>query len=339
MTIKNILAHNKQIKQFLYELNNDVNNAKQTDELFDVVNKIIFYGKPIKFNNNINYICCLLFALIAIITYLAFKNQYFISILATILSIGSIAYIFLRGLSLASIEKKLIQNKIYFDNTIHPISYEKRSLTKQLLNDFKDFSRGNNTKEIDRYYAGVYQGKEYKLEYNHYRYHYVVRVEKTVTDSKGNTKTVVEYHHYYRYGIIIAFPFIRSVCFDKPVRLFGHSIYKPASNRFNKIYALNGTISEFDIAKFLKPIIVTAFEDIYEKFKELHFEFNNNNMLCMSYEDKDTLFVSKQISKLEQPEIFLSEFQRQKRARKLHEALNFIETLMIYSDNNFTNRS
>lgn len=334
MKLSSIIDHNKQLKSFYTQLTQCADSASNVTEIYQTVEKVKDFGKPLKYNNVIvGGLIGLSFLLGVLVCLVVSTNKILFFIILAITILLLIGFAYRRQRAFLKLSEKIFTKKVLLDNELIPQSFDIKTMTLNLLNRFNDFDRGNDAKDVQQLYAGKYQGKDHQFQYQYYKYHYVVRKEVQKTDSKGNTTTETKYYHYYRYGIILDFPYVAGLSFDKPTLLFNKGIYRPASNQFNRYYTVHGK-SEMDAAKFLKPMIVKAFEDIYPQFSDLHFQFNQDSELCMSFDDDNILHLNRTHS-LYDINNFLVELKQPLILVKLKVILSLIDGLMTYSDNNF----
>lgn len=333
MKLSSIIDHNQQLKSFYRQLTESADSASNVAEIYQTLEKVKKFGQPLKYNNVIIGGLISLLVLLGVLVSLIFgTDQLPLFIILTIIILLFINFAYHRQRAFLKLSEKIFTKKILLDNELIPQSFDIKAMTLDLLDRFNDFDRGNDAKDVQQLYAGKYQGQEHQFQYQYYKYHYVVREEEQKTDTKGNTTTETTYHHYYRYGIFLDFPYVVDLSFDKPTLLFNKGIYRPASNQFNRYYTVHGK-SEIDAAKFLKPMIVKAFEDIYPQFSALHFQFNRNHELCVSFDD-NVLHLNRSHS-LYDIDDFLVELEQPLISTKLVVILNLIDKLMTYSDNNF----
>ncbi len=91
--------------------------------------------------------------------------------------------------------------------------------------------------EIRALYKGHYQGKEHSFDYHYYHCHYVDKRTTVTSNGKGGVKTKTVYDHYDRYGFYLPFRLVSNLALiSKSAVDYQVRTYKPASNKFNKIY-------------------------------------------------------------------------------------------------------
>ncbi|QIQ20251.1 hypothetical protein [Zophobihabitans entericus] len=330
--------HNNAVKQLSEQLEKDFESAKNSDDLYRLVEKVIAFGKPLKYTNKPIYLLMLGIVVVTVIIMLfnvsdpyAYNDSniggyLFIVMIGAIMVLG--IYALKRNEPITDLSKEIFKKKILFDNQLIPEKYDGVQLASELQVCFKDFNRGNHTREIEMLGAGRYEGKDHQFDYRYYQFHYVVKKREWVKVEKGHSYKTV-YYNFYRYGIYLTFPYVADISLDKPK---AQGVYRPASNEFNRYYTVNGD-SQIMAAKFLKPMVVKIFEEIYPELKEIHFDFSKRNQLCVSF--NDNLLNISPIYNLSKPTEFLQELKESKAVAKLNTILSYIEQLMTYSDSNF----
>ncbi|WP_159566144.1 hypothetical protein [Budvicia diplopodorum] len=335
-------SNNKKISELLATVRKQVDSAQTELDLIGAVEQIKAFGSPLKFNHLIIHIiggiCGLIAILLGAYQYLAFgKFDVNIMIFMAILAIAVVAtliYVWYKNQLITDLESTLFNKDLQLDNRLTKIQVDAEEYAHQLGIRFNDFNRGNYSREIYALYQGIYQGKEHAFNYHFYHFHYVDKRTTMTTDSKGRPRTRTVYDHYDRYGIYLPFNFISNLALiSKSISGVSGYNYKPASIQFNKIYKVIAE-SEIAAAKFLKPAVVIASEEIANVFSEVNFEFNEDTELCMSFSDDDLLTLTRTCS-FKNPDEFIQEIRKVHTLPKLQTALEHIHTLMAYSDNNF----
>ncbi len=335
-------SNNQRVKTLLASVRKQVDSAKTELDLIDAIEEIKAFGSPLKFNLLAYYIigsiCVVIAILLGLYQYLYFQvinsEITLLMIVLAIVALGALAYVWHKKLSISKLEDYIFNKDLQLDNGLKEISVDAEEHARDLGIRFHDFNRGNYSREIRALYQGTYQGKDHTFNYYFYHFHYVDKRTTMSTDSKGRVQTKTVYDHYDRYGIYMPFTFVSNLALiSKSIGGVSGYNYKPASIQFNKIYKVIAE-SEITAAKFLKPTVVIASEEIAQKFREVNFEFNEDTELCMSFKDCDLLTLERKCS-FNDLDGFIQEIRKVHVLPKLQTALEHIHTLMNYSDNNF----
>ncbi|WP_140920611.1 hypothetical protein [Limnobaculum xujianqingii] len=335
-------THNQKLSALLTSVKEKVNAAQDQQQLIDAIEQVKAFGGPLKFNHGKRYAVAIVAVLAGLIIAGIQWYQYrhlssgttILLVLLAITAIAMMVWSWRKNSSIGNLADELFQQDLLFDNGLQQVSVEPEAAASELMSRFHEFNRGNYSQEIKALYQGHYQGKEHAFDYHFYHFHYVDKRTTVTTDSKGRPRTRTTYDHYDRYGIYLPFIYVSNLALvGKSVSGLSGSIYKPASNRFNKLYRVVGD-SEMTAAKFLKPALVLACEDIAATMSELNFEFNPQAELCMSFRDSDVITLQRS-SDFNAPDDFIQLIRQHNKLPKLKAALVHIETLMVYSDSNF----
>ncbi|GAA3919577.1 DUF3137 domain-containing protein [Litoribacillus peritrichatus] len=220
------------------------------------------------------------------------------------------------------------------NNDFKTVSFNPDEKIKDLLAKFKEFHRGNDAKEIQHLYKREYQGAVHTFAFEMYRFHYVRKTTESYTDSNGNRRTRTRRVSYYRHGILMNFPFAKSLCInsDSEISHKGEK-YTTASNQFNRRFKVR-TKDELQTARFLTPAVIELLTQMDQLLKNLNIEITGQNELCLSFDD-DNLLKAKQVNDLSNPEAFAKEIAQHAELKTLDTLLEHIHDLMRLSDNNF----
>ncbi|ADN77704.1 conserved hypothetical protein [Ferrimonas balearica DSM 9799] len=204
----------------------------------------------------------------------------------------------------------------------------------QLLREFREFNRGNDLKELQALYKGRHEGDVHQFDYELYHYHYVERRTETYTDSNGNTKTRTRRISHYRHGLLLAFPFARSLSLagDNRLRFKGED-YRTASNAFNRRFKVK-VEDPMVAARLLSPAVVESLNALGENVKRPVLEINGSRKMVVAFDDKDLLSVECRYD-LDNPIEFAEEIAGHAELGKLQALLETLHNLMRLSDNNF----
>lgn len=209
-----------------------------------------------------------------------------------------------------------------------------------LSSQFGDYHRGNYSREINYALEGTSLGRMHELKYHYYRLHYVDEqtVYTRVSDGKGGSKTQKRkvYHHYYRYSLVMDFPWIANIA----VRASSHKavdlsqVFEPTSSDFNRAFTLTGS-ETLACAKFAKPITLLTLLRLNERLVELNLEFSAEGLLCLSFDNKNLLEPDMPYD-LATPEEFFKAIEAGISLPKLTAILSIVHELAEQHDDNFS---
>jgi hypothetical protein len=223
---------------------------------------------------------------------------------------------------------------ILFNNGLKALSFKRKEKAKELGQQFKEFIRGNDLREIQHLYQGHYEGELHSFDYRLYRFHYVVRRTETYTDSKGNTRTRVVRNSYYRHGLLLHFPFARGLSLEGGSGIsFSGEEYTTASNEFNRLFSVRAD-KEIAAARFLSPAVIEAMLAMASEYSRPVLEINVRGDLCFAFNNDDMLEYKRHYN-LENPVEFASEIAKHDELKKLDGLLFQMHNLMRLTDNNF----
>ena len=223
---------------------------------------------------------------------------------------------------------------ILFNNGLKALPFKRKEKAKELGQQFKEFIRGNDLREIQHLYQGHYEGGLHSFDYRLYRFHYVVRRTETYTDSKGNTRTRVVRNSYYRHGLLLRFPFARGLSLEGGSGIsFSGEEYTTASNEFNRLFSVRAD-KEIAAARFLSPAVIEAMLAMASEYSRPVLEINVRGDLCFAFNNDDMLEYKRHYN-LENPVEFASEIAKHDELKKLDGLLFQMHNLMRLTDNNF----
>ncbi|BDY05188.1 DUF3137 domain-containing protein [Ferrimonas sp. YFM] len=221
-----------------------------------------------------------------------------------------------------------------FNNNLKPVKVSKSGKAQEFGNKFREFDRGNHRREIEALYQGSYKGKVHQFGFQLYHFHFVDKRTETYRDSEGNTKTRTTYHHYDRHGLLVRFPFAKSISLDGDRRIkFDGMPYSAASNEFNRHFKVRAQ-EEMQAARLLSPAVVEQLCNIGESYRSPVIEINADGEMCIAFDNDDLLTLKRQYG-LEKPEAFAKEIAGHAKLEKLDTLLKTVHDLMRLNDNNF----
>lgn len=334
--------HDQKLTALLQQISQKIEAAQSKDDLIAAISQVKAFDGPLKFKHSRYKLLALICALIAAVTGF-FADEIYLqwlhsatpfTIFFALCTVGLLFYMRRKSASVHSLAKRLYLRALLFDNHLRELTSELPLLESRLFTQYFEFRRGNYSRKITAGYEGNYQGKTHTFDYAFYHFHYVDQRTETETDSKGNTKTRTVYDHYDRYGIALDFRLARQLAItSKAIGGFKGERYKPSSNRFNRLFKVVAG-DEMTAARFLKPAVVLACEEAADHFKALNLEFSGDAGLCMSFDNNKVVSGEPQYD-FNSSDGFIREVGEENLLPELHTALDFIHTLMVFSDNNF----
>lgn len=218
----------------------------------------------------------------------------------------------------------LIFNKdILFDNNMRELNIDGEETYAKLNKTFGGFNRGDEDRTIEMMIGGEHETiGHFRL----YKFSYVV----VTTVSTGKTTTQI-HTTYYRYGLLCTFPFTQSIAINADDAFSYKKRWKSTDSDFNRRFKATAE-DDMAIAKFLKPTVVLAFNEL--PFKDITFEVNSGDMLNISFTDEDVFTLDRKYS-VKEPELFRKEIESFLGLPKLKLLLAFIEKLIEHNDSNF----
>lgn len=246
--------------------------------------------------------------------------------------------------AIGEISDLLFLKDVYYDNRLaqQDIGDGSRELYERYHREFGEFrNRGDENRYISSQVRGSWTGDAQTLdtlEYDYYVFHYV-RVyyvpvtrkvgKSTITTMERRTQTL------YRYGILLDFPFVKGLAVTSSGGSYDYAQgYQPTSEAFCGTFGV-GADSSHVAARFLKPAVVLAFEELATHFSGLNVEINREGRMNIAFSDSDVLHLERQNS-IAEPEAFEQEVMSHLGLPKLRHLLQFVRTLERHSDNNFT---
>jgi hypothetical protein len=239
-----------------------------------------------------------------------------------------------RYASLKKLGRQLYWHNALLDNQLQLLRPGQWPDSRSWQQQFAEFDRGNHKRGFKQIIAGHYAGAEHQFDYHYWHFHYVDRRTVTSTNSKGQLRTRTEYTHYDRYGLMLPFRYVQSlfICAFVPNGFTGEK-YQSDSGRFNKIFNVRAK-EQMQAARFLKPAVVVALEDLAGQLRQLNLEFSADGMLCISFANADLLDARPPCG-LEQLSRFRQSIEQATALPKLQQTLASIHQLMRHSDSNF----
>ncbi|EDS5484024.1 hypothetical protein JHG98_004322 [Salmonella enterica] len=334
--------HDQKLTELLHLISRNIEMAQSKDELIATIGQVKSFGGPLKFRHSRYKILALIASLFALATGL-YSDEFYIkfhyqlipfTVSFALCTAALIFYMWRKSARVRSLAERLYLRALLFDNQLQELTSELSLFESQLFNNYCEFRRGNYSREIKKGYRGNYKGNIHTFDYTVYHFHYVDQRTVTERDSKGHTRTRTVYDHYDRYGIALDFRFVTQLAITgKSISGFKGKCYKTSSNGFNRQFKVVAQ-DEMVAARFLMPAVVLACEESSKEFESLNLEFNSVAGLCMSFDNDNVVYGEPQFD-FNSPDDFMYEVREYHSLRELRVALEFIHTLMMFSDNNF----
>lgn len=341
---------NKQIKRILQRLHDGTHAATTSEELLGAMAKAKAFGKPLVYNfsQHILLNSCLLILSLVLVFWPEFGTNgslrrflqenswlFFAGLISAAISVGVFVYLYKQKSAVSALANIIYQKDAFLDNSLR---YKAPFNSEEMRIRFREFDRGNHSREFKEVISGEFEGDEHTFSYDYYRFHYVDKrvVVETSTDSKGRvtTRTRTVYDRYDRFGLIIPFEFVQSLqIFSFALSRSYDSKFTTGSIAFDKKFKVRA-VDEFTAAKFLKPAVVVAIQDVSEFLRKMNIEIDASGKMCVSFANSE-MVLGNQRYDLSNPEDFYIELAGQTKLRLLERALRFVHQMMKHSDSNF----
>lgn len=338
--IKRTLLHNILLKTALEEALGQIQKSRSLNDLNATVQWLKRLPFPLRYENSPVIIRILaLFsanALLLIFTPIKVNNPSFIFIYLITCAV-SIRIWGSRTKHLHQLSKDLIQQATYLANNLQEIKItNKEDHANQLAKNFDDFKRGSYG-EITQYLKGYYEGAEHNFTFKLYRYEYYDHLDlHTVGGLETDRihKRIQKLPFYTRHSIIVPFHHARNI------QILQQNLFNPsndklnsASIKFNEIFNVYAE-DELLLAKFLTPKVLETFLAMAQYYPTMNVEFNASNDLCISFAD-DTITIPPIVKQTDTLDNLISVLESPPNLPKLWLMLDYVHTLMKFSDNNF----
>ncbi|WP_247119225.1 hypothetical protein [Kordiimonas marina] len=335
--------HNIRLKQALALLDKAANRAQSDDDLVKSVKRLEAFGSPLQFDRRFVDGLALLAAipLAGAAAWFAYtRNQDYLIGAGAVLVILLIVWLVGRSSGmrkLSALSDQLHYKSSLFDYGLTAESFDPKSEAQALGARFNAFRHGNYSREMRSILHGRYEGEEHSFEYRLYHFHYVDKRTETytTTDSKGRVqvRTRTVYDHHDRYGFLVPFGYAHGITISETMLGFISSTWKTASTSFNRKFSVRAR-SDIEAAKFLVPKVILEIEKVGDALTSMDLEINDAGDLCLSFGDANMIMINRTHG-LETPGAFAEELAACADQPNLTSALQFLHTLMKYSDNNF----
>ncbi|BDM63143.1 hypothetical protein NFHSH190041_05950 [Shewanella sp. NFH-SH190041] len=233
-----------------------------------------------------------------------------------------------------AVSQQIFIRDALLNNQLTPVGNEHYAdLYQALAADFVDFERGNDVREICALYHGQYQGRCHHFDYQLYKFHYVVKKTVTTKDSEGNETSRTQRRDYYRYGIVLDFPYRTNLCLKACADISPKGKrYRGSSNDFNHIFTVY-TANLNEAARLLSPVLEERLTQLGQYFRSMVLQINGAGRLCLAV-DNDLLQAKRQHS-LKNPTEFAAEIAGHTDFALLSALLDTVHEMKRFCDNNF----
>lgn len=332
------MSHNSKIDNLLQNVQEKAKQAKNNTELLQSVQLLKDFGGEIKYKFGFHITFALVWLAIAIGNiyyvneYISYPDLLHFSLAAVgvVISCSILGYVFYKNSDLNSLSKYIYQKDTLQDNKLKHLSVDDPLFSYLKQNFKKEFSRGNHKRYFEKAFSSkrsVFREYEFQL----FQFHYVnQRTETyTTTDAKGNTTvhTRTVYDHYNRYGFVMDFDYFKNIEVKSTGTVIRHQDFKTGSIDFDNTFTV-GADSDLNIAKFLTPVVVEAFNKLSNSLSGLNLEIDSNGKLCITCTNS-SIFVSESTREygIEQPNEFYDELAGFTVLNKLEAIYDFMYTL------------
>mgnify|MGYP002651405410 CR=1 FL=1 len=335
------MSNNNQLSVFLKEIKAEVSAAQSSKDWESIFSKIKSYPGPIKYSYTTEIVMLVLAVLGGAIQgfftnqgqtwgmVYSLRGDQAIFLMLTLVGLIAIIAISSKASTISEISDNIFNKDVFWDNQLEEVSNEgKHAEYKEL---FSDFNRGDQDRKIRKVIKGKFKGEDHSLDYELYKFSYVVVTYRTVKVGKATTVQRVE-TTYYRYGMVCDFPFLKAnVLIGEDLQGSYKQSWETTSQDFNRRFNIY-TTSEHEVAKFLSPSTIQAFNNGID-MGSMNFEFVNGR-LCISFSDSDVYSLERTFG-IDKINEFEKEIKEKQVLPKLQELLALVHKLMANSDNNF----
>jgi len=344
-----------QLAQCIKQLRTDSRNVSSQDDIEHIAKNIEAYAKTSEFeyHHTKAFYFTIFFGIVAAMLWwsgdeirrfhYALYNEYYVFIIWGMWGLLIVSLIVLakshgsRRTRIKDASAVLLLKSHLFHNKLEAPGFSGGALCSTWRSRFMGFNRGDESRFIDRYYKGQYDFKEIHIDYELFRFHYVVVREVQVTTyntvtKQNETKTEERRSTYYRYGIITDFPYAKGMCISGE----GYTYPEPwttSSERFNKLFTVTAD-DRMTCAKVLQPSVVLDFIESMGELSRMTLEINRNSALCLSC--TTGLHPFYQDVTLSDTEDFLRALRNPETNRRLMRVLHGIGMMLKFNDKNFT---
>jgi hypothetical protein len=345
------MKKNTEISEFLNGIEKDTQEAHSEQDLLVICGKVRDFlqsGGSLRYDFTAHYIVMIVGLLAGVLFgYELYNNPtifesldwgaYVVIGAAALMVIVPLVMVINLGERVDDISRQMFTKDVHFDNGITPLEVSSETYDN-FLERFGDFNRGDESQKIQSLCKiPVIIGGQV-VDYQYYKFSYVVVTYVATPVSNGKTTTIVMRRvetTYYRYGLIGTFQWVKGIIvkncsggsYDYP------ATYNTGSNTFNKAFDV-AAVSAINASKFLKPAVILAFEDIAQHINGLAIEVNKDGELCISFSDDDLIMVP-QNSTLENIDEFEKQIAMKNYPGKMQKIAGFIEMLTKHNDQNF----
>jgi len=235
------------------------------------------------------------------------------------------------------VSSRLLLKSHLINNNLTAPGYSGDALRHDWHSRFMGFNRGDESQYIDRYFKGRFEFEGNELDYELFRYSYVVVSTRTVTTynsitKKNETKTVTVRTSYYRYGLIMPFPHAKGLCISGEDYTYPQG-WSSSSEEFNDLFKVTGD-TVFTCAKVLQPSVVLALTDKLAGLGGMTLEINRQSSLCLSCTNRWLLPYHGDEDIFDTDE-FLQALRNPETNHTLKHALDGIRAMIKFNDSNF----
>lgn len=302
-------SQNKLLRTALESSEQDIREARNSDELAKAIQPLAAFGENIRFHPQIPLFFVALGLLLLVLGILGAGR---IAGIGNLIIVGAVIAFF--GFRRFRKNRKIIPNltqlalrrlRLLSNGLLEPDESHEH-IYGQLLNDFSDYDRGNHSRDLHHVLDGQIdiQGEKRPLRYVHF--HYVNQRKETYTD-RGELKTRIVYEHFDRYSLVVPDCSLRNVSAfsDRTKALKGQVRWDTSLDSFNRRFTLSGG-SEMECAKFARPSIILHVEKMAQDLAGLNIEYGYDGSLCVAFDNADLLSFADPGITLHQPAQFLA---------------------------------
>ncbi|MDQ6958009.1 MAG: hypothetical protein Q9M24_02725 [Mariprofundaceae bacterium] len=348
------MLHNKKLNRFIKKIETDAREASSQDDIEHVASKIEDYAKTseLQYHHTKAFYFTVFCGVVAAMLWWsgdgirgfnhAVYDEYYVFITWGVWGLLIVSLIVLakshasKRTRIKDASAILLLKSHLLHNNLEQGRVSGGDLWRRWRSRFMGFNRGDESRYIIGYYTGHYDLEEIHIDYELFRFQFVVVRQVQVTTynavtKQNETKTEERRDTYYRYGIITDFPYAKGMCISGE----GYTYSEPwttSSERFNKLFTVTAD-DRMTCAKVLQPSVVLDFIDSMGELAGMTLEINRNSALCLSCTTR--LYPFYQEVTLSDTEDFLHALRNPETNQRLMRVLHGIRTMIKFNDKNF----
>ena len=314
--------HNERVNEMIPHVERKAKNCRSEEDVTSLLEEIKRFRSPLEYSSTFQHIIIVIGISLLAISFLApdiflkaigleiseTAQNWFMNVIKIILGVIttlSFLSIYYRVHIVEYLSDIIFEKDIMIDNFLTKVRFKQNELKNNLQNKFSEFNRENL--KITSLYKGSYEK---------YDIHYAFKLFSYTYTEKGNDEEKT------RYGLIVQNSKIRNllIASNKPEIRDGYEeIKNPGSDDFNSRFSTYSRNIDESLDIFKNTKLLTRFNNMNKDvFKELNFEFNSREDLCISFtSEKDPFYETpKRKHSINDIKNFINEIESHRRLKK-----------------------